>query len=125
MGRYTAESTGMDVLRPLAAGELQKNPFKKKRIWSEELEAWGFFAEEEVTQHDMFLLWCSISPGDRLVFKLDEEKEPQVSTVVGVWKESDRGKSSWIYRLIDQTGRLVRISVDENELFRQGLRLTF
>jgi len=124
MGRYTAESSGMDVLRPLAAEELQKNSFKKKRIWSEELEAWGFFVEE-VTQHDMFLLWCSVSPGDRLVFKLDKEKAPQMSTVVGVWKESDAHKSAWIYRLIDQTGRLVKISVDENDLFRQALKLTF
>lgn len=125
MGRYTAESTGMDVLRPIAVQQLKKDLTKKKRIWSEELEAWGFFASEEVTQQDMFLLWCSVSPGDRLVFKLDEEKEPQVSTVVGIWRESEFDKPVWIYRLIDQSGRLVRISIDENELFRQAFKLTF
>lgn len=124
MGRYTKESTGMEVLRPIAAKQL-KDPSVKKRIWSEELEAWGFFANEEVTQYDTFLLWCSVTPGDRLVLKLDEEKTPQVSTIVGIWKESDSIKSSWIYRLIDQSGRLIRISVDENQLFRQAFDLAF
>lgn len=125
MGKYTAESTGMAVLRPIATEKLQKCPDKKKRIWSEELEAWGFFVSEEVTQQDMFLLWCSVSPGDRLVFKLDEEKEPQISTVVGVWRETEIDKSSWIYRLIDQSGRIVRISIDESELFKQASKLMF
>ena len=123
MGRYTAESTGMEVLRPIAQQQLKKSPEKKKRIWSENLEAWGFFAEDEITKNDVFLLWCSVSPGDRLVFKLDEEKEPQVSTIVGIWKEPDTPEPTWTYRLIDQTGRLVRISVNENELFREGWKI--
>ena len=113
MGRYTAESTGMDVLRPIAAQQLKRNPEKKKRVWSEDLEAWGFFAEDEVTKNDVFLLWCSVTPGDRLVLKLDEENEPQVSTIVGIWKEPNTQEATWTYRLIDQLGRLAKIDVNE------------
>ena len=125
MGRYTAESAGMGVLRPIAHDQLKKDPTKKKRIWSDELEAWGFFAEGEITKNDIFLLWCSITPGDRLAFKLDGENNRQVSTVVGIWQEANSEKSSWIFRLIDQAGRIVKISVDESELFRQAWKLTF
>ncbi len=119
----------MDVLRPIAIEQLRKDPSKKKRVWSDELEAWGFFVyENEITyQRDMFLLWCSIAPGDRLILNLNptEGKELQISTVVGVWRADDVDKPSWAFRLIDQFGRLVRIDVDENELFRQAFNLTF
>ncbi len=129
MGRWSLESTGMDVLRPIAIEQLRKDPSKKKRVWSDELEAWGFFVyENEITyQRDMFLLWCSIAPGDRLILNLNptEGKELQISTVVGVWRADDVDKPSWAFRLIDQFGRLVRIDVDENELFRQAFNLTF
>jgi hypothetical protein len=125
MGRYTAESTGMDVLRPIAAEQLKKYPSKKTRIWSDKLEAWGFFAEDEITKNDIFLLWCSASPGDRLVFKLDEESNSQVSTIVGVWREVISDVPSWVFRLIDQSGRLVCVTINESELFLQASKSTF
>lgn len=125
MNESLIESTGMAVLRPIAKEYLRKDPSIKNRIWSEELEAWGFFSNEEVTHCDIFLLWCSVLPGDRVVFKLDEEKESQIALIINVWKESTTDRPFWIYRLLDQSGRIVRISVEERELFKQALKLAF
>ena len=55
--------------------------------------------------------------------KLDEENEPQVSTIVGIWKEPNTQEATWTYRLIDQLGRLAKIDVNEKELFREGWKI--
>lgn len=125
MDKSLIESTGMAVLRPIAKEHLKKDPSIKNRIWSKELEAWGFFSNEEVTHCDIFLLWCSVLPGDRVVFKLDEEKQSQIALIINVWKESTADRPFWIYRLLDQSGRIVKISIEERELFKQALKLAF
>ena len=117
MDKSLIESTGMAVLRPIAKEHLRKDPSIKNRIWSEE--------HEEVTRCDIFLLWCSVLPGDRVVFKLDEEKQSQIALIINVWKESTTDRPFWIYRLLDQSGRIVKISVEERELFKQALKLAF
>jgi len=114
MGRYTAESTGMDVMRPIAAQQL-RDPQNKARVWSNNIEAWGWFSSDGPTEIDEFLVWCSISPGDRILISISNLKS-EVCVVVGVWKE----EYSWIFRLINQTGRIVDISIQEQCLFKSA-----
>jgi hypothetical protein len=119
MGRYTAESTGMNILRPIAQEKLRKDASKKKRIWSDDLEAWGFFAIDEVTKQDIFLLWCSAAPGDRLIVN-DDQGNKKMTTIVGVWKNTIEGINWWIFKLIDQFGVILDLKIKENELFMQA-----
>lgn len=39
---------------------------QKKRVWSEEMNCWGFFAEK-TTEVDQFLVICASRPGDMLL----------------------------------------------------------
>jgi len=117
MGRWTAESTGMSVLRPIALKQL-KDPEKKSRIWSSELEAWGFFSKEGPSKRDAFLLWCSISPGDRIM--LDFFGHHDVHTVIGIWQKKSIGASRWTFKMINSAGAVNDFDVEEGELFRQA-----
>jgi len=111
----------MKVLRPIAQERLKKSPDKKKRIWSDSLEAWGFFAAGGVTDDDEFLLWCSVSPGDRLAIRFENEASSKISTVVGIWREVGYdGNAQWVYRLFDESGRLLHVNVDERKFFQQA-----
>ena len=112
MRRWTNESTGMDVLRPVAKKALEKNFELKSRIWSGTLEAWGFFSELS-TDYDTFLLWCSAVPGDRLLFEVDNKME--ICTIVAMWKERDT--TSWKMRLMTSGCQLIDISTEEHKLF--------
>lgn len=113
MGRWTAESTGMDVLRPIACN-LLKNKVMKDRVWSDSLYAWGFFADSP-TQIDEFIVWCSVTPGDRI--RLDHG---DVCTVIGVWKEKSKNAPLWSIKMINQEGRIVSVEVAEHDLFHSA-----
>ena len=124
MGKYTAESSGIDVLRSTAAQVLAQNQEKKKRIWSQEIEAWGFFSLEEITKEDTFLLICSVTPGDRLAYKFDASMQPQIATVVGIWRQlEEKDIPVWVCQLIDPKEGLIHISVEEKELFYQAWKM--
>ena len=106
----------MAALRPIAADQL-KNVDQKNRIWSDKLNAWGFF-HDEITMKDEFLLWCSIEPGDMITLNLKD-----IYTVVGVWRDDVvKEKPIWIYRMMGQSGRTVDINVVERELFSEALK---
>ena len=117
MVRWTSESTGMSVLRPIASEQL-KDSFRKSRIWSTELEAWGFFGSDGGNERDAFLLWCSVSPGDRILLNLSGVLE--VHTVVGIWKENSVGVSRWTFKMINPSGVLSDVEVEEQDLFKQA-----
>ena len=111
----------MDVLRPIAASNIQKRE-KKSRIWSPEQEAWGFFGKGDVTDEDVFLIWCSIVPGDRIIsdFFL-RDHPPETCTVLGIWKESHHDKNVWIMKMITPACQLLNVSIDEHFLFKFAL----
>ena len=110
------ETSGMSVLRPIAENQLKENN-QKARIWSEDLDAWGFFIED-ITMKDEFLLWCSVTPGDRITLNRKD-----IYTIVGVWRdEKIKDIPSWIYRMMGQNGRTVDVNVKEKELFSEALR---
>jgi hypothetical protein len=44
MGRWTSEKSGFDVLRSLAEKAFAKHE-TRKRIWSDDMEAWGYFGD--------------------------------------------------------------------------------
>lgn len=121
MGQWEHESTGMEVLRPIAMQQL-KDYKKKARIWSDSQEAWGFFAND-VSEDDAFLLWCSISPGDRLIFctlnkEVDSTAVHNNYTVIGVWKKVLLNQPTWIIKVIGYTGQTINIEIEEQKLFR-------
>lgn len=108
------ESFGMSVLRPIANDQLIMRE-QKDRIWSDDHGAWGFFVED-ITMKDEFLLWCSVTPGDRITLNTKD-----FYTIVGVWRDiSIREAPTWIYRLMGQNGRTVDVNVKEKELFLEA-----
>jgi hypothetical protein len=114
MANWINEASGMSVLRPIAENQL-KEKNQKTRIWSDDLGAWGFFIED-ITMKDEFLLWCSVSPGDRITLNCKD-----VYTVVGVWRdEAIKEKPAWIYRMMGRNGRTVDVNVKEKELFLEA-----
>lgn len=60
-----SEVHGMDLIERLAV-EKSKDPKAKKRIWSDEMQSWGFFAEIP-TEMDVFLIMGCCRPGDMFV----------------------------------------------------------
>jgi hypothetical protein len=113
--RELEESYGMSALRPMAEMQL-KNPTHKSRVWSDLYEAWGFF-NKEITNSDEFLLWCSISPGDRITLdRPDQIKD--FFTVIGIWRdEEEKESSTWVFRLMGSNYSLLDIKVKEKQMF--------
>ena len=118
MGQWTKESIGMEVLRPIALERL-KNHEQKARIWSSELEAWGFFSGS-VSEDDTFLLWCAITPGDRIAFDGITNGNLDIRTVIGIWKKTLATKSIWTLKMINQSCQLLDISIEETVLFHSA-----
>ena len=112
------ESTGMLVLRPLALERL-KNSEKKKRVWSDELECWGFFGESTFSEEDSFLLYCGLTIGDRICIT-GQNGGRKICTIVGIWKEKVDEVPYWKYRLLQPEGSYFDLSVKEVNLFRQA-----
>lgn len=110
----------MSVLRPLAAAQL-KNSSHKNRVWSDDYESWGFFGER-VTNFDEFLLWCSVSPGDRLT--LDPSNNiKDFFTVVGVWQDKEEKEVPvWIFRLMGSNYNFLDVKVKEKNLFTEAIK---
>lgn len=121
MGRYTAESTGMAVLKPIVAEQMRKNPTRKKRVWSDEYESWGFF-EGDATMLDELLLWCSISPGDRIT--LDHPGLiKNFFTVVDIKRDTEvRESPLWIFKLLGPNSSFLDVKVKEKELFAEAMK---
>ena len=115
MGKWAAESTGLSVLRPIAA-QILKNDKKKCRVWSENLNAWGFFHEIK-NDEDSFLVWCSIVPGDRMYFQQPNEG---VHTLIAVWKQKDMERPAWTFKFLNSNGNLLDVHIDETTLFKSG-----
>lgn len=120
MGRYTAESTGMKVLRPMAAACLN-NPSCKNKVWSDAYESWGFFGED-ATMFDEFVLWCSIRPGDRIT--LDPPKLiKEFFTVVDIKRDIEvRESPIWIFKLLGPNSSFLDVKVKEKELFAEAMK---
>lgn len=57
-----SEVHGMDLIKRLAA-EKSKDPNIKRRIWSDEMQSWGYFADSP-TELDTFLIMGCCKPGD-------------------------------------------------------------
>lgn len=114
------ESTGMSVLRPLALERL-KDPEKKKRVWSEKMECWGYFAEELFNQEDTFMLYCGMTIGDRICIS-NQSGHRQICTIVGIWKEKNDSTPVWKYRLLLPDGIYFDLSVKESALFKEAWR---
>lgn len=60
-----SEVHGMDLIKRLA-DEKSRDLVMKARIWSDEMQAWGFFAESP-TELDTFLIMGCCRPGDIFV----------------------------------------------------------
>lgn len=116
MGKWTKESTGMEVFRPIAA-RLLINPELKARVWSENLESWGFFADGHATDTDMFILWCCSVAGDRVSFELGRNKDIEICTILAIWRDDNHNPPRWTMSLITPECKMVEISIEENKLF--------
>lgn len=115
------ESTGMSVLKPIALERLN-DPQKKKRVWSDELECWGFFAEDIFSEEDKFLLYCGMTIGDRICVSSSNGNRV-ICTIVGVWKEKDDNNAAvWKCRLLRPDGMYFDLSVKESILFKEAWR---
>ena len=110
------ESTGMSVLRPIANQRIDEQ--KRKRIWCEKTEAWGFFSNEDPTEEDIFLLCCNISIGDRVY--VTNEKEGTIFILVGIWKQTSNNIPVWTYRLLGPNGYYFDLNILESRLFKQA-----
>jgi len=112
------ESTGMSVLKPLALEKL-KDETKKNRIWSNQLESWGFFGVDTFSEEDAFLLYCGITIGDRLCVS-SANGVREICTLVGIWKEKNDSIPTWKYRLLQPDGSYFDLKVRESLLFKQA-----
>lgn len=112
-----SESSGMNLLRPIAVERL-KDRSKRDRIWSDNLESWGFFADTP-TDEDTFLFCCNATPGDRLIISSGDGSS-ETYTIVGIWREKEKELPMWSYKLMDHSGKLTKIQVQERVLFTQA-----
>lgn len=110
MSKWSSESTGISVLRPLADEQLALKE-KRTRVWNEARGSWGFYAPD-ANDDDAFLVWSSLTPGDRLF--LDETQ----CTVVAIRRETVRGTVRLGFKLLTATGSIVDVFVEENDLFK-------
>lgn len=60
-----SEVHGVDLIKRLA-DEKFRDPVIRKRVWSDEMHAWGFFAESP-TEMDTFMIMGCCRPGDMYV----------------------------------------------------------
>lgn len=104
----------MAVLRPIAKERLAC-PERLARVWCPKRESWGFYSED-VSEEDAFLLWCSIVPGDMMLF-IDEQ-----CLVVFASREVSKNVMVWRYKLLASAGNTFDVEVEERELFRVAKR---
>lgn len=114
MGKWTKESHGFDMLRPIAEKMLQ-DPKKKRRVWSEPYGAWGFF--EDMNQEDEFLFWSVLQNGDRVELSSFGFGEGEVGMVVGI-SRTDDGKRR--VKILLSNCRMIELSIEEGRVFRLG-----
>jgi hypothetical protein len=119
MGRWTAETHGVDVLR-VAARKLLSHPGIKPRVWSDTLCAWGFY-DKTVTEDDEFLFWTMIDVGDRICLSTIENHD--IATVVKVFQDKEKATRNLL--LLLSSGRVVTTSIEEGKLFRCGRKHVF
>jgi hypothetical protein len=62
-----SEIHGIDLVRRIAKESIKK-PEVKKRVWSDELQSWGFFSSSP-NQKDIFIIMGCANPGDMLIAK--------------------------------------------------------
>lgn len=106
----------MAALRPIAGQHLLDEK-KKKRVWSEELLAWGAFSSDP-SDFDEFLIWCSVSPGDRI--QVQDENEKMIHTVVKISREMSDNKHVWSFKLINPYGSVSTLKISESDIFRKA-----
>lgn len=120
MGKYTAELTGIDVLRITAAQKLKNDQVIKKRIWSDFYEAWGFF-DSSITECDEFLLWCSIKEGDRIILG-DSSDIKNFYIVVNIERDQKiRESPLLIFKLFSNDTSIIDVKIKEKKLFQQAI----
>jgi hypothetical protein len=125
MGRWTKESHGFSILRPIAE-KLLLDSQKKKRIWSEKYEAWGFYCDDS-TQEDEFLFWSLIEVGDRVHLQstIGHDCESSgIALIIDIKKDAGDG----LFRkakLLLNTGRLIELSIEENKVFKWAWKYIF
>lgn len=124
MGKWTSESSGLEVMRRLASEKLRDGGVKD-RIWCPDTEAWGFFHDKEkshVTEMDEFLIWCSIKQGDRILV-YDESAGKTYAVVLRVWKERVKDVSYVKISMVDHRCVPFEMWKEESKLFAMAWKL--
>jgi hypothetical protein len=124
MGKWTKESHGFSILKPIA-DKILSCPEKKSRVWSDAYEAWGFYADE-TSHEDEFIFWSVLCIGDRvhLGSSLGHSCEADdIALVVDI--EKDPTTSLRKAKLLLSTGRLVELRVEEGKIFKWAWRYVF
>ena len=65
--RGVSEVHGADLIKKLASEKI-KRPELRDRVWSDSLNAWGFFADP-ADENDKFLIMGCCQPGDMFIAK--------------------------------------------------------
>ena len=114
MSKWSKENEGMDLLKSVAR-EVLKNDSIKKRIWSDQIESWGYF--DKKLPHDDFLIWCGSSVGDR--FCLGQATDFHlVWTILSNEKSLDPNRQTRIIRLLDNQCKIFEFEIEESYLYR-------
>ena len=122
MGRWTNENSGMNVVRAIAK-DVIKNESKKKRIWSEAYAAWGYYMQDDVSDEDDYLIWCSIDVGDRIDMNSFGFSPPgEFGTVISLRRETPDDVPVWFMKILRPDGKIVELRMKEQEIFKIGWR---
>lgn len=124
MGKWTNESSGLEVMRRLALEKVRDEKVKN-RIWCPVTESWGFFHSDEkdqMTDMDEFLIWCSIKQGDRMLV-YDENLGKTYAVVLRIWKERVKDTSYVKLSLVDHRCVPFEMWKEESKLFAIAWKL--
>jgi len=108
------ERSGMQLLRPLAE-KLLKEQTVKDRVWSDELEAWGFYSPRR-EKIDNFLIWCNAKVGDRFAL-FSDAKVWMVCVILSIKKDLDPQRNVWKMTLLNPTASTMEFEIEESILY--------
>lgn len=120
MGKWSAENSGMSVARSVAK-DFVKNEKRKKRIWSDAHEAWGYYMSDAVSDEDDCLLWCLVCIGDRInMHSFGFGKAGEFGTVISVDRMEVNDMLVWSMKILKPNGRMVEMHIKEQQIFKSG-----
>lgn len=123
MGKWSAENSGMGVVRSIAKN-FAKDENRKKRIWSEAHEVWGYYMEGAVTDADDFLFWCIVCIGDRVdMSSFGLGRAGEFGTVISVERETRDDVLVWAMKILGCNGKIVEMFIREQQIFKSGWNL--